>query len=74
MSNLKEYPRNRADSKIGKIVIDRDLCIGGGACEYACPVLPEKAITVAGRRRHGRARKPDETKAAAPTPSGGFPF
>ena len=32
MSNQKEYPRNRADSKIGKIVIDRDLCIGAASC------------------------------------------
>jgi ferredoxin len=54
--------------------VDRDLCIGCGACEYACPVLPDKAITVAGRRLHGRARKPEEKKAVAPTPDSDFPF
>ena len=32
MANTKEYLRNRADSKIGKIVIDRDLCIGAASC------------------------------------------
>ncbi|OGI99468.1 hypothetical protein A3H53_02925 [Candidatus Nomurabacteria bacterium RIFCSPLOWO2_02_FULL_40_10] len=32
MANQKEYLRNRADSKIGKIVIDRDLCIGAASC------------------------------------------
>ena len=32
MANQKEYPRNRADSNIGKIVIDRDLCIGAASC------------------------------------------
>jgi ferredoxin len=32
MANQKEYIRNRADSKIGKIVIDRDLCIGAASC------------------------------------------
>lgn len=32
MANHVEYPRNRADSKIGKIVIDRDLCIGAASC------------------------------------------
>jgi ferredoxin len=32
MANLKEYVRNRPDSKIGKIVIDRDLCIGAASC------------------------------------------
>ncbi len=32
MSKQKEYIRKRADSKIGKIVIDRDLCIGAASC------------------------------------------
>jgi ferredoxin len=32
MANTKEYLRNRADSKIGKIVVDRDLCIGAASC------------------------------------------
>ncbi len=32
MSNTKEYVRNRADSKITKIVVDRDLCIGAASC------------------------------------------
>lgn len=32
MADLKEYPRNREDSQISKIVIDRDLCIGAASC------------------------------------------
>lgn len=32
MANLKEYMRNRADSNISKIVVDRDLCIGAASC------------------------------------------
>jgi ferredoxin len=32
MANQKEYPRSKADSKLGKIVIDRDLCIGAASC------------------------------------------
>jgi ferredoxin len=32
MSNQQEYIRNRSDSRIGKIVIDRDLCIGAASC------------------------------------------
>lgn len=32
MANQREYNRNRAGSKIGKIVIDRDLCIGAASC------------------------------------------
>ena len=32
MANTKEYARNKAGSNIGKIVIDRDLCIGAASC------------------------------------------
>jgi ferredoxin len=32
MANVKEYARNKEGSNIGKIVIDRDLCIGAASC------------------------------------------
>lgn len=32
MANKKEYLRTRENSNIGKIVIDRDLCIGAASC------------------------------------------
>ncbi|MFH1170277.1 MAG: ferredoxin [Candidatus Vogelbacteria bacterium] len=32
MANIKEYLRNKEGSNIGKIVIDRDLCIGAASC------------------------------------------
>ena len=32
MANTKEYLRDKKDSKIGKIVIDRDLCIAAASC------------------------------------------
>ncbi len=32
MANTKEYPRSAEGSNIGKIVIDRDLCIGAASC------------------------------------------
>ncbi len=32
MADLKEYIRNKEGSNIGKIVIDRDLCIGAASC------------------------------------------
>lgn len=32
MANIKEYVRNKEGSNIGKIVIDRDLCIGAASC------------------------------------------
>lgn len=52
-----------------------ELCIGCGACEYACPVKPEKAITVRGLHTHGRADKFVEKPASEPKkPAGDFPF
>lgn len=54
--------------------LDQNLCIGCGACEYACPVKPEKAILVTGRRVHGTAEKLIEKKATAPVQNGDFPF
>lgn len=38
MANQKEYKRDREDSTIGKIVVDRDLCIGASSC---IPPAPE---------------------------------
>jgi len=54
--------------------VNADLCIGCGACEYACPAKPRKAITVAGRRTHERAIRRVEEKAKDPRRAGEFPF
>ncbi len=51
-----------------------DLCIGCGACQYACPAQPKKAITVTGRRRHERAVRRVDAKATDPRKPGDFPF
>jgi ferredoxin len=32
MANQREYVRNKEGSTIGKIVVDRDLCIGAASC------------------------------------------
>ena len=55
-------------------VLNQNLCIGCGACEYACPVQPTKAILVTGRSTHTDAEILIEKKAMAPTPSNDFPF
>jgi ferredoxin len=38
--------------------IQTDICIGCGACEFACPVKPHTAIFVDGNEVHGIAKAP----------------
>ncbi len=40
--------------------VDTEICVGCGACEYACPVTPYKAIVVDGCLEHQVALKPKE--------------
>lgn len=54
--------------------VKENLCIGCGACEFACPVRPQRAITVAARTVHTRAEKAVEAKPTLPKPAGDFPF
>lgn len=49
-----------------------ELCIGCGACEYACPVRPTRAITIQGHAVHSIAEKKVEAPATAP--AGDIPF
>lgn len=55
-------------------VVFPDLCVGCGACEYACPSLPHKSIYVEGNRVHGKSRKPEENKRQEPATGDPFPF
>lgn len=70
--------------------VHKDVCIGCGACEYICPVIPQKAIVVQGLSVHKKAKpfeqsmrlyvpqKPQEASGAAPQPGpppeNPFPF
>lgn len=49
----------------GKLTIpevNQEICIGCGACEYACPVRPYRAIYVDGNEFHKLAKKPESKK------------
>lgn len=55
-------------------VVTENICIGCGACEYACPVTPEKAIFVEGNSIHQVAQKPKIEKLDPVNENEEFPF
>ncbi|MDR2887358.1 MAG: 4Fe-4S binding protein [Bacteroidales bacterium] len=61
---------------IGELTIPKintDICVGCGACEYACPVTPYKAIIVDGNPVHAIAQKPVQEELKE-KPLEDFPF
>ena len=60
---------------LGRPVVDADLCVGCGACQFACPALPRKAILVGGIPSQEKAKLLQEPKLEAPkSAEGDFPF
>ncbi len=55
-------------------VVDARYCIGCGACQFACPALPKKAVVVHGLDTHEKADVLVQEKAAAPAGSNDFAF
>lgn len=58
-------------------VLDTDVCVGCGACEFACPVRPHKAIYVDGEPEHLAAAPPRASAPPSAAGAGGdadFPF
>ena len=53
---------------------DNSICVGCGACEYACPVIPYKAIYVDGNLIHEVAQEPQQEKLESPDLEEDFPF
>jgi ferredoxin-type protein NapF len=49
-------PHGAPDSGLAIPHIDVDLCVGCGACESICPVVPYKAIYVEGLEKHSEAK------------------
>lgn len=54
--------------------INTHTCIGCGACEYACPVIPDKAIIVEGNTIHLTAMEPKKEKVKEIKTEEDFPF
>lgn len=55
-------------------VVKPELCIGCGACEYICPVRPEKAIIVSGLKQQGKAEVGKYKQAENHLKGKDFPF
>ncbi|MCK9588416.1 MAG: 4Fe-4S binding protein [Terrimicrobiaceae bacterium] len=54
--------------------VNEELCIGCGACEFACPVRLERAIRVSGKNLQTSAAVPAKARTPKRTVPNDFPF
>ena len=54
--------------------VEPELCIGCGACEYICPVRPDKAIIVSGNKKQVQAKAPSIKQVKNHLKGQDFPF
>lgn len=52
---ISAIPVAEGKSELKRPVVDAAECIGCGACEYICAGMPEAAIAVVAKEKHGRA-------------------
>jgi ferredoxin len=55
-------------------LVDEKICIGCGACEYACPTKPYRAIFVEGNLLHIQAEVPVHDEIVIEETEEDFPF